>query len=663
MRRRVEDGPGASRDASRQVVGGARGIQEARVALLDAFPLPAGMFAWSDGRGAVHVNPAFTALVGYTSEEIASVSHWMHLAYPDPEERHVAEEGWARVGTTGPVTGIPQRIRARDGRPLDVKITGTPLPDGLYVFTMRDVGDEIRAEQALRASEARFRKLMEALPDGVVAHDGGRVVFANPAAARMVGIGSEDALIGEPIVRYVHPDCRALVARRVTRILTEHEDLEPIRERFLTVDGRPIDVEVEAREIEVDGHRVSMVVFRDIGERLRHESERRAVEESAQQAERLKSLAMLAGGVAHDFNNLLAGILGNTELALMEPGVPPAARVRLQAIERVARHAGDLATQMQAVTGGCVQRAVPLDLSRLVWDLDSLLRATAPRTVTLHYELRWDLPAVDADVTQMRQVLANLVTNATEALVGATGRITIRTRIGTFGRDALERCLHGDEATPGEYLVLEVEDDGPGMDAATRSRAFEPFFSTKRTGRGLGLAAVLGIVRAHRGAIEVESEQGRGTLVRVMLPTTSTPSMERTSPGTDPEPTPVPRASLVLVVDDEETVLEVAAAMLETAGYRVLPATDGPTAIQTFEARRQELCCILLDRNLPGMDGLDVYRVVQSADPTLPVVFCSGYPPDALVEATVGPRKVPYLRKPFRYADLVGALREAIEGR
>ncbi len=382
----------------------------------------------------------------------------------------------------------------------------------------------------------------------------------------------------------------------------------------------------------------------------------RQSEEQMRNAQKLESLGVLAGGIAHDFNNLLVGVLGNASLALSELPADSPARQFVQDVETSAQRAAELTRQMLAYSGRGKFVVEPLNLSHVVHEMTQLLGRVISKRARLSLHLRDDTPPIVADATQLRQVVMNLITNASDALLGESGLVTVRT--GTVHADA--RMLAGtylnEELPAGKYVYLEVTDSGVGMDAATRARIFEPFFTTKFTGRGLGLAAVLGIVRGHKGAIDVTSEPGCGTTFRVLFPA-SAAIAER--PVTRNIPAAEWKGSgLALVVDDEEAVRVVARHVLERSGFTVVEAATGEEALATISAMPHKAPrIVLLDLTMPGMSGEAALSELQRQWPAVPVIVSSGFMPDD-GSSIAG---VPFLAKPYRPCELMDIVRRLFE--
>ena len=423
----------------------------------------------------------------------------------------------------------------------------------------------------------------------------------------------------------------------------------------LVTSARPLVVDALARDL------VTVCASRAAAEleRARHEQERQRLETQMWHAQKLESIGVLAGGVAHDFNNLLVGVLGNASRLQTElpPGAPTHAIAKR--IETAGRRAAELTQQLLAYAGRGHLTLAPIDLSALVEEMVELMDATISKKIDLRRELAADLPRVQGDATQVRQVVMNLLTNASDAIGEASGRIVVRTGLCETGPGELAETVGAPDLPAGSYPFVEVRDSGRGMSPATAARMFEPFFTTKVSGRGLGLAATLGIIRAHRGAVFVESAPGAGTTLRVLLPAAAEqPPPTRPMDEEAAAPAPAPDAAgvargLILVVDDEPTVRDVATAALGDAGHPVLVAVDGQEAVDVFAARGPELAAVLLDLNMPRLNGHEVLARLRQARPHLPVVVMSGHPTAALDPAD---RRLTFLPKPFTPSELLRAL-------
>jgi signal transduction histidine kinase/CheY-like chemotaxis protein len=501
------------------------------------------------------------------------------------------------------------------------------------------------AREELRARNAELEAIFRALPDLLfeLAPDGRIVSYRAGRAEDLYTSPSE--FLGKRMVDVLPPGPSAAFQGAVERVLAG-EKLARVEYALDVASGAK---HFEARFVAIDGGNVIALV-RDVTEQHRALEERRELDLRVQETQRLESLGVLAGGIAHDYNNLLAGILAGVDLALRQ--VPPGSALAepLEIARESAWRASELSRQLLAYAGKGRMEVRHVDVGALVLDTAQLLDAAMSRRARIDLDLPRDLPAVHADVAQLRQVAMNLITNAAGACDGG-GRVRVATR-------ALESLGEG-RAPEGRWVELVVADDGRGMDEPTRQRMFDPFFTTKGPGRGLGLAAVLGIVRAHAGMIEVESAPGTGTRVRVLLPA---------SDGLAEVTARAPVAGLgriengaVLLVDDEPAIRATLGALLAQYGLEVWTARDGKDALDAF-ARHQPIDVVILDLTMPNLGGDETLARLREIDPTLPVILTSGYDEsESRGRAEASPHA--FLQKPFRTEALLAAVRSALAQR
>jgi two-component system cell cycle sensor histidine kinase/response regulator CckA len=371
-------------------------------------------------------------------------------------------------------------------------------------------------------------------------------------------------------------------------------------------------------------------------------------------AEKLESLGILAGGMAHDFNNLLLGVVGNADLLLMELPADSPLREHAEQIAQSGLRASDLCNQLLAFSGRGKVLAEPTDISALVNTLAPLLVASLGGA-QLRLDLARELPAVDADVAQIRQVVLNLAANAGEALDGRPGAITIRTRLHDGRGEPLVDASTGRRLPAGDYVALEVHDDGPGIAPDHMERIFEPFYTTKFLGRGLGLAAVRGIVKAHHGAIVVASRPGHGATITVCLPSAGVRTADAWPADHDSPVAVATRrtTSRIMVVDDEEPVRRVAHRLLARAGFDVCDAIDGLDALGQLDADPDGVDLVLLDMSMPGLDGMEVLNRIRRRRRDLPVLLSSGYGRDRVGHVLDEDAACGFIQKPYRREDLI----------
>jgi PAS domain S-box-containing protein len=503
---------------------------------------------------------------------------------------------------------------------------------------------------AIALEKERYRLLVDHAPDIVFGSDlDGNLTSVNPAAERLLGY-TQSELVGRNMWDLVPPEQRE-AGLTVCRRLIAGEPIGPQVCDIRVKDGGTLAVEINAGVVSKDGRPIAIHgILRDVTERLR-------LEEQLLQAQKMEAVGRLAGGVAHDFNNLLTVIMGNA-LMLRE-------RIRahgqsefeeVDAVVQASETAADLTRQLLSYSGKAQVLVEPIDLSDCVRGLGTLLRAAVSKNVEIRLDLAADLPAVESDRGQMKQIVTNLVLNAAEAIgneeAGAV-RVTTRLRRST-GADVTD-SITGARMPAGDYAAIEVADTGCGMDAATASRIFDPFFSTKFTGRGLGLPAVAGAVKAHRGGIELETAPGAGSRFCVLLPACSRPAAPPAAPRGETS-----GSGDILVVDDEDAVRSLALKALSGFGYGVLSARDGREAIRVFDAQAERIDAVLLDMSMPALDGKQTLAAIRARRPSVPVVLMSGYSEEETLGGFVRGPQLAFLHKPFTIGELSEAVRSVL---
>jgi signal transduction histidine kinase len=409
-----------------------------------------------------------------------------------------------------------------------------------------------------------------------------------------------------------------------------------------------------AEELLEETKRAHFELEKEVLERERVEGERRRLEDQVRHAQKLESVGVLAGGIAHDFNNLLMAILGNTELALMDASTPESVRRPVEQIESAARQAAGLTRQLLAYSGRGQVTPETLQITDLVREMTRLLEVSISKKITLHYDLEPDLPPLEADASQVQQVVMNLITNASDAIGDDVGNVTIHTGQRTVDRAFLDDAYFHEDARPGVYVFVRVTDDGCGMDPETLEKIFDPFFTTKFTGRGLGLAGTLGIVRAHGAIIRVESRPGEGTSFEVYFPVATGDSEDR---GETSQPGAVWKQGggggrTVLLVDDEPGPRRVIAQMLGHMGFDVVTAQDGRDGLERFRKTPDAIHLVVLDMTMPHMSGEETLIALRELAPDVPVIVISGFEEAGTMARVVAHEPVTVLQKPFTRSDL-----------
>jgi PAS domain S-box-containing protein len=521
-------------------------------------------------------------------------------------------------------------------------VTGAPRPwEGEVLSAMDTVAailsaalERRRAEDRLRASEARYRFLTEHSPDLITLHDAtGRILYASPASLPMLGVRPE-LMTGSPVAGFLHPDDAGNVVGEICRTAAGEKPDVSLPYRMRGADGRYVDVESSSTSFREgpEGDRRVLRVTRDI-------SGRRKMEARLAEGQMLSTIGTLAGGVAHEFNNVLAAIQGAVELLSMQAGGTPQARQYLDVIRRMADRATELTRQLLAYSRQGKYTPTSIPLARVLSETLPAIRSSLPPGIVLSTECDDALPSVHVDVAQMKQVVIGLCLNAAEAMPGG-GRLTIR----TYSEPGAGR------------VVLEVSDTGPGIDAAAMPRIFDPFFTTKGVGRGMGLPAIRGIVDNHGGEIRVVSREGKGTTCTVLLPVSAVP------PAAEPLSAEGPSAGAgrVLLADDEEDVRSVVRAMLETLGYEVIEARDGVEAVELFRRHAAEIDLVILDLVMPRLKGEAALEQMRRIAPAVPAILVSGYDESGRIREIFAAGFGGFLQKPFRRQDLGKKVRDLL---
>jgi PAS domain S-box-containing protein len=502
---------------------------------------------------------------------------------------------------------------------------------------------------------AELAAIVESSEDAIISKDlDGRIRTWNAAAERIYGYSDAEA-IGQPMTILLTPERRNEEAEILER-LRRGEQVNHFETTRLRKGGDTIHVSITISPVRGSDGRIlgASHVARDITERKRFEQQLR-------QSQRLESLGVLAGGIAHDFNNLLTGILANASLAaeVLNAGSP--AQIFLRDVVAASQRLSDLTRQLLAYAGRGAPALAPINLSSLVAEISALIQASIPKHAQVRLALDPHVPELLGDASQLQQVIMNLILNGAEAVpVTSQGSVLVSTGYQELDQAYIRTALVSDPVRTGGFVCLEVQDTGSGMDLETQARIFDPFFTTKVQGRGLGLAAVLGIVRSHGGVIRVYSQPGTGTTFKVLLP----------AHGKCAAPAPASRDEAlrgwgtVLVIDDEEVVRNSARNILETFGYRVVLAEDGQQGVRTFEARADEIDVVLLDLLMPSLGGEATYRRLRVLRPDVRVVLTSGHSDTEAQAHFAGEPLAGFIKKPYTATELAVQVRRAmINGR
>ena len=617
-----------------------------------------------DGR-LVEVNEAFARMHGYTLQEMQQ----MKLADLDtPETSALVPERMHRLLAGESLTFEVEHCH-KDGHVFPLEVSANLISFGgksYFQCFHRDISERKRSEenlllreQALASSEQFLKTIIDTEPECIKMLDrDGNLLLMNPAGLAMIEADSFELVKGQCVFSLV---------------------TEPYREDFIALtrqafQGLPGTLEFEAiglkgRQVWLETHAVPfhneqgeitalLGVTRDVTEKKRLAAERVALEQQLQQTQRLESLGVLAGGIAHDFNNLLAVIMGNCALAKLKPAQ---AGEKIPPIETAAKRAAELCQQMLAYAGKASSMKTPTRLDDLVEEMVRMARSTIPQNVKISSDLKADIPLVSVDASQLRQVVMNLIINAAEAIGEAQGEVCVSLEKAAIGGGRQEIDHLGAPIRPGGYVCLQVIDNGCGMDAETQQRIFEPFYTTKFAGRGLGMAAVLGIIKGHKGALQLSSQPGQGSTFRVFLPLQTAPL-----PAAEPRSTrlsePWHGRGTILLVEDEEQVMALAEAMLEELGFQVVKAMNGQEALDLYQQKASDLTLVITDIGMPVMDGYALCDELKKLQAKVPIIISSGFG-DTTVTSRINPQDIAGLvNKPYDLDQLRNVLKRVVEG-
>ena len=587
---------------------------------------PIGMYRSREDGRFLYVNDALAAMLGYSLEELLEVNLNRDI-YADPQER---PRLIAEYRERGVIEGVRVRWKTKIGAPLFVRLFGHIVEDtdngeSSFDASVLDVTAIEAANLKLLAQSEEVAQTATILDD--VVHQLPAIYWVVDRDLRLVRTGGAiQEILGYPPDTYLGVTLHEVLA-------DDPATNNPIAAHERALAGETVLYESEYRGRQLANtlrpHRLDGAIHGVVGTCV-DVTASRSLERKIVEAQRIESLGVLAGGLAHDFNNLLVAILGNADLGLRDtaPGAP--GHSALENVRYAALRAAELTDQLLAYAGRGVGAATWVSPRTVIDELVRITSPTMPANVRIEVDVA-DSLAILGDAAQIRQVVLNVINNARDAIREIGGTIAIGARL--VRHDGAADPDDVVTAPAGTFVQLAITDDGPGIDHETRIRIFEPFFTTKPTGHGLGLAAVLGIVRSHRGGLRLVSERNEGVRFEVLWPATTMPIEHAVV---------APPSRTVLVIDDEDLVRDVVARMIEDLGYAAVTAADGIAGLDVVA--RQDIDAVLVDMTMPRMSGADVIAALRLRRPTLPIVLCSGFDRDRR-----GPAQADaYLPKPFR---------------
>lgn len=495
----------------------------------------------------------------------------------------------------------------------------------------------------------------------------GRFDYLSPSCLSLTGFTAEEieSLGPQGLLQHLHPDDQTKMLQLIARLQRNEKDREwlgLVDYQFRHRDG---EYRSFSDHLHVMYDQTGQAVLvcgsvRDVTQIARLEESMRVLEKKFQDSQKMAGLGLLASGIAHDFNNLMTVVLGNAELALLECGGSDGGV--LDEVKKTALRAAELANQMLVYTGKTSMVIGSINLGAVVKEMTSLLDVSISKKVSIQYCLAENIPMIRGDISQIRQVAMNLITNASEAIGDRSGMIAISIHGVDLKSGELGRTIPPGGLPAGRYVRLEVSDTGDGMNEETMQRIFDPLFTTKITGRGLGLASVLNVVQRHNGAVEVKSKVGQGTVFRIYFPA----ELEDTGAGAEESRTADGEwrgYGTVLLADDEAAIRDIAKALLERFGFRVITASDGFETVDLYTENAGDITMLLMDLNMPRLNGLEATLRIRHINPKIPVLFMSGYPREQVMERFTRQPHTDFIKKPFQSGELLAGIRNVMEAR
>ncbi len=595
----------------------------------------------------LEVSEGFEKISGWTREEAIGRTALELNIWVDPKDRERAVE---LIRKHGEYTGLEIAFRQKDGSILTGLMSGKRMDVGdipCLLSVTRDITDRKVAESALRAAEQRLRTVLANSEAVIYQLDpDGRFTLSEGLGLAHLGL-SPGQVVGMSALDLYEGDLKTVDQIRAALGGTPSRQIAPAGGRFFDNFLTPV--------FNDQGQVESVIgIATDV-------TERQQMEEALRQSQKLESLGILAGGIAHDFNNLLTVVLGNLNLAQMNLAETAPAQPYLARMEATVLRATELTKQMLAYSGRGHFLVKPQDLNEVVQEVTHLLEVSIPKKIRLRFDLEPGLPAIQADAAQIQQVVMNLVTNAAEAIGNGDGVIHLSTSSAWLGMEDLQSAYSIESLAPGQYVLLEVKDTGTGMPPEVLARIFDPFFTTKAAGRGLGLSAMLGILRGHGAGLRIHSEVGRGSSFRLCFPASGAAAAAPLNPAG--EETIAPRLKgRVLLVDDEDLILQTIGAALEAIGLEVTTARDGLEALERFRDSHPKPDLVLMDLTMPRMDGREAFGAMHDLDPSVPVVLSSGYTEGDSLQTLAGQGPAGFMQKPYQIKELRLLLQQVLGG-
>jgi PAS domain S-box-containing protein len=633
-----------------------RESEEKLRSIIDSAPFGAHMYQLKDDGKLIFsgFNLAAEKILGVKHEQFVDKS--IEEAFPNLVDTPIPET-YRNVAESGKPYYTEQVDYDEQGIKGAFEVSAVNRGKNQMVAFFRDITERKKAEEKLRESEAKFRELADMLPQIVFEADvKGNLTFANQNAFDIFGYTKDDFASGLNATQMIAPKDRDRAADRMRQIMTGQSDLIGSEYTVIKKDGTEFPVIIYSTMFLRDGSPAGLGgIMIDITDRKRAEEERENLQAQLIQAQKMEAIGTLAGGIAHNFNNILMGVQGRTSLMMMDKDPSDPDYEHLRGIEEYVKNAVEMTRDLLGFARGGKYKVKPTDLNALIKH-ENMMFGRTKKEIRIRGKYEKDLWAVEVDQGQIQQALLNLYVNAWQAMPGG-GDLHVQTENVTFDEEYIKPF----EIAPGRYVKVSVTDTGVGMDAATREKIFDPFFSTKDIGQGsgLGLASLYGIIKNHGGFINVFSEKGEGTTFNIYLPASEKETMEEAArPG---------RHAIqygqgtVLLVDDEAMIIEVAQTMLDKLGYRVLTAGSGKEALDLYEKQREEIDLVILDMIMPGMGGGKTFDRLKAIDGNVRILLSSGYSINGQAQEILDRGCSGFIQKPFAMEELSRKVREALD--
>jgi PAS domain S-box-containing protein len=618
-----------------------------------------------------YVSPNWKDAFGYDLDEVIGNSFTLFV---HPDDIADCLTALNHVVSTGQkLKNIEYRVLRKDGSFVWYSANGSRLHDVVngeisFLGIGRENSEQRNLVRSLRSSESHYRSIFDTALIGVAVTDKDfNYTDVNEALCKLLGYNKEEIVYNASIYDITHPDDIDEGVSVLNKIKNGEIDHYVIKKRYISKSGETITAMAYAKgkfspDGEYEGATGSVM---DISGLLKAEEERLQLERQFLQAQKLESLGIMAGGIAHDFNNLLQTILGNLELATRE--LSPGSTTQNYIFDAIiaGRRAANLCDLMLTYVGKGLISKKELSLNDLVSENSEMLRTAVSSAITMKLQLSEEIPTTLANATQMQQLIMNLLTNASESIVKQPGLIVITTGVQNCDDAFLAANLLGEKPEPGQYVFIEISDNGCGMSEMTLQRLFDPFFTTKYTGRGLGMSAVLGIMKSHSGVMFVDSKLDRGTTFKVLFPA-SAPVM----PGNIQEPVSLPYGKFIspdkplsgvaLLADDEKPVLKTCSKMLKLCGFNLITAGDGIEAVAKFREHSDVIDLVILDLTMPNMDGIAAMKEIYDIKPAAKIILSSGFNEDELGKLITSQPPAGFIRKPYSLHEIETELRRVM---